>query len=102
MPNPKLKGLLMHGNKLFWHGNMIGAVAGWCFILWGAATGLTGAVHVLWVVVALLWIVGHPFELVFALPVARKAGFPVSKAVIMTLVFGITWWLPVKLGVFKP
>lgn len=89
-------------NPLFWYGNMAGAIVGWFFIVVGAFLNLHGDLHTLWLIVTLLWIVGHPLELVVAIPIAKKVGFSPQSACLKTLVFGITWWFPVKLGVFKP
>ncbi|MDY6905409.1 MAG: hypothetical protein SWH61_12065 [Thermodesulfobacteriota bacterium] len=92
----------MPKSKPFWYGNMAGAIFGWGFVLLGLIVPLTGLIHTLWIVIALLWIAGHPLELIAALPIAKKAGYTPGKTVINTLVFGITWWIPVKLGVFQP
>ena len=78
------------------------AVAGWLFIFWGALTDVSNpALGTAWWVVLLLWAVGHPLELVAALPVGKKAGLSLERTIAMTLIFGITWWLPLKLGVFE-
>ncbi|MFO8049235.1 MAG: hypothetical protein R6U29_09405 [Desulfosudaceae bacterium] len=89
-------------SKLFWQGNMVGAMAGWIFILYGLLAPLpTGLVQGLWWVVLILWVVGHPLELAMSLPVGKQAGIKTNRTIVMTLVFGITWWIPIKLGVFK-
>jgi zinc transporter ZupT len=54
------------------------------------------------VIITLIWGLCHPLELAVSLPLAKKAGFSLLKTIIYTLVFGITWWLPVKLGVLTP
>jgi len=92
----------MLNNKNFWYGNMVGAVVGWIFILFGAASPFSGVLYGLWIIVTLLWVIGHPLELTMAVPVALKAGYSPGVTVVNTLVFGITWWIPVKMGVFKP
>ena len=77
------------------------AVAGWVFIFWGALSPFTNSgLVMIWWVVLLLWAVGHPLELMAALPVGKKAGLSLERTIVMTLVFGITWWIPLKLGVF--
>jgi len=92
----------MLNNKSFWYANMVGAVAGWIFIIMGAASPFSGVLYAVWIVVTLLWVIGHPLELAMAVPLAIKAGYSPGAAVVNTLVFGITWWIPVKKGVFKP
>ena len=81
---------------------MAGAVLGWLFIFVGAFMNLKGGLYTLWLGITFLWAVGHPFELLIATPIAKKAGFSAGKTVANTLIFGITWWIPVKLGVFEP
>ncbi|MDY6823435.1 MAG: hypothetical protein SWH68_06505 [Thermodesulfobacteriota bacterium] len=92
----------MPKTPFFWYGNMAGAIAGWVFIIAGLIFPLTGALKILWIVITVLWVAGHPLELIAALPIARSAGYTPGQAVINTLIFGITWWIPVKLGVFQP
>ena len=77
------------------------AVAGWIFIFWGALSPFAGVLNVVWWVVLLLWAVGHPLELAMSLPVGKRAGLSLQRTIAMTLVFGITWWIPLKLGVFE-
>jgi len=92
----------MSRSQMFWYGNMAGAIVGWLFIFVGAAVHLQGELQTLWLIIAVLWGLGHPLELAMAVPIAKKAGFSPLKTVASTLIFGITWWIPVKLGVFKP
>ncbi len=88
-------------NKLFWQGQMGGAVAGWVFIFWGALSPFSGVVNLIWWIVMLLWALGHPLELTMSLPVGKRAGLSLQRTIAMTLVFGITWWIPLKMGVFE-
>jgi hypothetical protein len=88
-------------NRLFWQGQMGFAVAGWLFIFWGLLAPVSNPVLAfVWWTVLLLWAVGHPLELAMALPIGKKAGLSLERTIAMTLVFGITWWIPLKLGVF--
>lgn len=88
-------------NRLFWRGQMAFAVAGWIFIFWGLLDPFSGtAVRFVWWAVLLVWAVGHPLELTTSLPVGKRAGLSLQRTIAMTLVFGITWWIPLKLGVF--
>ncbi len=89
-------------NSLFWQMNMAGALAGWLFIIAGLFMDLNGTLRMAWWIIALLWVICHPLELVIGLPIAQKAGFSNLKAYLNIMVFGITWWIPVKLGVIKP
>ena len=90
----------MFKNRLFWHLNMIAALGGWLLIFYGLFFPLAdGALHTAWWVVLLAWTIGHPLEMIFALPIAKGAGVSPGRGLLMTMVFGITWWLPLKLNV---
>ncbi len=87
---------------MFWYVNMFVAVLGWFFVVGGLLFGPgPGFLRTLWIVVAVLWVVGHPLELLIAIPVGKKAGVSKGKSIAKTLVFGITWWLPLKIGAFN-
>jgi hypothetical protein len=38
-------------------------------------------------------------ELLTSIPIGKKAGISTGTTVLKTLVFGFTWWLPVKMGI---
>jgi hypothetical protein len=89
-------------SKLFWYVNMAGSVAAWIFIFYGAfLTKLQGASHTFWLIITLIWCIAHPLELFMSMPVAKNAGISAGKTIVMTVLFGVTWWLPLKQGVFK-
>ena len=93
---------MVMNNRFFWYGNMAGAVAGWMFIFYGAAFSFHGdVVKAIWILITLIWGLAHPLELMKSVPIGRKAGYTLEKTIIFTLVFGITWWIPVKREVFK-
>jgi hypothetical protein len=89
-------------NKLVWYVNMAGAAGGWLFIFVGLAVNFESCfIQTAWWVVLLVWTILHPLELAISLPIGKKAGVSLERTIIMTLIFGFTWWLPVKLGVFE-
>lgn len=49
----------------------------------------------------LLLLALHAAELPIALPLAREKGVPAGMAVLKNLLFGFTWWLPLKRGVIQ-
>lgn len=64
----------------------------------------------LWIFSSLPWIgaglvIGilmlHIFELKTALMVGREKNLSTTRIYLKNLVFGFTWWLPLKKGVFK-
>jgi hypothetical protein len=48
-----------------------------------------------------IWALGHPLELLISSRVGKKMGVSLLRTTIKTLLFGFTWWLPLKLGVIK-
>ncbi len=88
-------------NKSFWYGNMAFAVFGWLFFIYGLFFTIdSSSMNFLWWVVVLLWGIGHPLEMAFSIPIGKKAGVSLEKTITKTMVFGIMWWIPLKLGVF--
>lgn len=86
------------GGKRFWQGMMVGAlgllalgVGLWLLSPWKVAGAmLTGVVMGL-----------HVGELPMALRVSKARGVGAARAVMMNLLFGFTWWLPLKLGIYS-
>ena len=92
----------MMDNKLFWYGNMAGALFGWVFIFYGAVSPIDSPfLYYTWIAITLGWVIGHPLELTQSLPIAQKANVPLKTAIIKTLIFGLTWWIPLKRGIIK-
>ncbi len=92
----------MMENKMFWYANMAGAVLGWCFVFYGLfASFESGMVNTLWWIVFFAWCFGHPLELTQSLPIGKKAGLTPETIFIKTMIFGLTWWVPLKNGVFE-
>jgi hypothetical protein len=44
-------------------------------------------------------VVIHAAELPISLKIGKQAGFSNKTVVLNTLLFGFTWWLPVKKGI---
>lgn len=89
-------------NKPFWYANMAFAVLGWLFFIYGLFVSFDSSLmNFLWWTVVLLWGIGHPLEMAFSIPIAKKEGVSLEKTIVKTMVFGIMWWIPLKLGVFK-
>ena len=93
----------MFNNKLFWYLFLMpGAILGWLLVILGFVFPINdGTVRVLWIVMVCLWVIGHPLELITSIPIGKKAGISTGSTVLKTLLFGFTWWLPVKMGVLK-
>jgi hypothetical protein len=84
----------------FWKLMKAGSVLGWVFIFYGIFFPFhSGALKIIWWCVALGWGVGHPLELASSIPIAKSKGISLETAFVKTMIFGFTWWLPLKMGV---
>ena len=81
-------------------------IIGWVLVVVGLLVPLTPLWRALWGIDIFLSVVVHGLQLFKALPVARRAGQPASRAVFMTFLLGVTWWKPLQLaldgGLDKP
>ena len=92
----------MMKNQVFWKIMMAGSLAGWCFALYGLFFPIgSHALRIVWWCVLLGWSIGHPLELAQSLPIGAARGLSPRETVAKTLAFGVTWWLPLKLGVIR-
>ena len=87
----------MLDNKPFWALQNLVLIA-----FWLAALALIGSGHGgHWLVTAAAVILAaHVLELPLAFMVLRGRGAAPLRVVLMTLVFGYTWWLPARRGVY--
>ena len=89
-------------NKGFWYLLMAGALAGWVFSIMGLVRPYKNeTIKKVWKNVFFTWAFGHPLEILISRSIGKSAGLTSVKTAIKTILFGFTWWLPVKLGVFK-
>ena len=93
----------MFKNEKFWYFCvMLGAVAGWIFVLYGLLFPLQDeTVKMIWLAVVFLWGIGHLFELAISIPIGKSKGIPLKTIIIKTIIFGVTWWLPLTFGFIK-
>jgi hypothetical protein len=86
-------------SKGFWYFLMAGAIALWIgviclgFVLFPNNTGAALAVP------GLLFL-AHCAEIPASSKIGRDKGLSLVRVVVKTLIFGFTWWVPVKKGVF--
>jgi len=100
--NALTRGGTMLKNKGFWYLLMAGALAGWVFSIVGLVRPYKNeTIKKVWKNVFFTWAFGHPLEILIARSIGKSAGLTSVKTAIKTILFGFTWWLPVKLGVFK-
>ena len=93
----------MFKSKLFWYAVLMpGSIIGWLFIVFGLVYPIGNELALLvWKFFLILLTVTHPLELFISIPIGNKAGLSTTRTVINTLLFGFTWWLPLKLGVIE-
>jgi Na+/H+ antiporter NhaA len=87
-------------SKLSWQIQMGISAAVWIFIIYGFIARLSGGTYMFWVVLAILWGIGHTAELFKSIPIGKKAGVPLPVIIIKTVLFGMTWWKPLDRGIF--
>lgn len=86
----------------FWYILMAGSLGGWLFTIYGWLFPIEqGVLKTIWVAVALVWMVVHPLEIFITLPIGKKAGVGPVATALKTLLFGFTWWLPLKKGILE-
>lgn len=72
-------------------------LAGWLYLLLGLLWPLPNVAAVaLWWVVLFLHAVVHPLQILIGLPVARRVGHSTAHIVVMTTIFGATYWRPLR------
>lgn len=88
--------------KGIWYLQMMVSIAGWIFLLAGTNICFSSSfLNGLWWVVLIAWGIGHPLELYLSIPVGKAAGLSPERTIIKTMLFGYTWWLPLKLGIIE-
>lgn len=89
-------------SKSFWYLLMAGALGGWAISIAGLLKPIEDEkLKKAWQGIFCTWVFGHPLELGLALGIGRSRGLSTLRTVVKTLLFGFTWWLPLKLGVIK-
>ncbi len=92
----------MFKSKLLWYGMMLGAIGGWIFSIYGIAKPLKDEnLKKVWKSILATWALGHPIELLISTRIGKGLGLSRTRTIAKTLLFGFTWWLPLKLGVIK-
>lgn len=85
--------------KGFWYVLMFGALVLWAaVILLGLVLFPDNTAGKIALPVALLIL--HCAEIPISLKIGAAKGLPSSRVIIQTALYGFTWWLPLKRGVF--
>ncbi len=86
--------------KGFWYFLMSGAILLWsAVILLGFVIFPNGA-NVAWLILGALLLL-HCVEIPLSLKIGKAKGLSTAPVVFKTLLFGFTWWVPLKMGVIS-
>jgi hypothetical protein len=78
-------------------GLMLIPIFGWLFIAYGLVFPIENEIIlIMWWIDIFLSCVVHPVQLIVAMPLGKKVGYSTATTVWMTLIFGATWWKPLK------
>jgi len=92
----------MFKSKLFWYPFTLSAVLVWIFIIYGFLNPISDkGLYYTWLILAIMFLAGHLAEIRKGLPVGREAGHSTARIVVLTYLFGIAYWYPVKHGIYK-
>ena len=88
------------GRKVFWYLMMSGSI-----VLYGATVVLGYCIfpgnHVAAWSFFLLLLLIHAGETLYSIRIGRRKGISPMRIVLLTLIFGFTWWVPVKRGIIN-
>ncbi|MBW2636726.1 MAG: hypothetical protein JRC86_04245 [Deltaproteobacteria bacterium] len=90
----------MLDKKGFWYFLMFGAIVLWVAVIWlGYVIFPHSAVGK--AVPFVLTLMLHLSEIPISSKIGRAKGVPRARVIILTAIFGFTWWLPLKRGVIS-
>ena len=84
--------------KGLWYSLMGGALVLWA---WALLAGLvySSSLSGLALLLLVLLVVTHALEIPVSSRIGREKGLSTSRVVVMTMIFGFTWWVAVRRGV---
>lgn len=87
-------------NRLFWTGFLMpGSLAGWAFVIAGFFVPFEGIAGIAWLVMLPVWTIVHPLEIIMSYKIGKEKNLSIAWTAVKTILFGFTWWLPLKMGV---
>lgn len=86
-------------SKVFWHALMVGAIALWITVVLAAilVPSFSTIAWIIFIALAVLHLLEFPLA---SKEISAAKGIPGRTAFIKTLLFGFTWWLALKKGIF--
>lgn len=90
----------MFKKPFFWRYLLMpGSIAGWIFAAAGIWIDFVGPLRFAWIAVLLIWAIIHPLEIAVSYRIGKEKNLSTARIVIMTILFGFTWWLPLRQGI---
>ncbi len=89
----------MVNNRTFWMVNNGGLLLFYAFAAYLLVSGAAWTHYA--VLLAGIILLAHALEIPFAARILRDKDPAMGRLALMTLLFGFTWWLPVKKGVYS-
>ena len=87
------------------HISMIVPIVGWIYIIVGLIFPIILQIHwiflIIWIIDILLSVIVHGAQLYFAIPAGKNAQLPIWRIFLKTMVFGATWWKPLRDGIIN-
>jgi hypothetical protein len=87
----------MFNNKLFWRAQHLFLLVFWAFAI---ALVITGHLNHWLVMLAAVILLAHVAEIPLALRMLKDKHPKTGRLAINTLLYGYTWWVPARRGVF--
>ncbi len=85
------------------HMSMIIPIVGWFIIFIGLIFPAILQIHwfflVFWIIDIFLSVVVHGAQLYIAIPEGKKKQLPMWRIIVKTMIFGATWWKPLRDGI---
>ena len=88
----------MMNNKSFWGAQMAALSLVYIYALF---VGLSGQHTHPTVLIAALLLAAHALEIPLALYVLRGRSASLPRLLVLTLLFGLIWWIPARRGIFQ-
>ena len=88
----------MMNNKSFWGAQMLALSLLYVYAL---CVGLTGQHSHPTVLISALLLAAHALEIPLALYVLKGRSASLPRLLVLTLLFGLIWWIPARRGIFK-
>lgn len=77
-------------------------ISGWIIVIVGFIFPIENKLlYIAWLIILFACAGLHTIQLIFSIPLGRRAGFGYPEIVFKTLLFGATWWMPMKHAVAK-